>query len=279
MKQFTDKVAVITGSASGIGLALARRCAAEGMHLAMADIEEAPLAAAAGELRAAGAQVLAVKTDLSKAKDVERLAAQTLDAYGGVHLLFNNAGVGGVRVKSWEATERDWQWVLGANLWSVIHGVRVFTPIMLGQSSEGHIVNTASVAGFISVGTSAPYAVSKHSVVALSETLYHELQADGAKLGVSVLCPAWVNTNIWNAQRNRPAELQDHADTEAERARREEVRKVLAKGRVSATDVADMTFEAIIAERFYIFPHRKIRRDIQTRMEDILELRNPTRSA
>jgi NAD(P)-dependent dehydrogenase (short-subunit alcohol dehydrogenase family) len=279
MKQFRDKVAVITGSASGIGLALARRCAAEGMRLAMADIEEAPLAAAAAELRAAGAQVLALRTDVSKAKDVEQLAAQALHAYGGVHLLFNNAGVGGVRVKSWEATAKDWQWVLGANLWSVIHGVRVFTPIMRAQDAEGHIVNTASVAGFISQGTSAPYSVSKHAVVTLSETLYYELCAEQSKVGVSVLCPAWVNTNIWNAQRNRPSELQDLADTEAEKARREEVRKVLEKGRVTAVDVADMTFEAIAAGRFYIFPHPKIARDIRTRMEDILALRNPTRTA
>jgi len=155
----------------------------------------------------------------------------------------------------------------------------VFTPIMLEQGTEGHIVNTASVAGFISVGTSAPYAVSKHSVVALSETLYHELQAEQAKIGVSVLCPAWVDTNIWNSQRNRPEDLRDHAETEEERARREQVRALLEKGKVTAADIAEMTFEAIANDRFYIFPHPKIRNDIRTRMEDILELRNPTRTA
>ncbi len=278
MREFKGKVAVVTGSGSGIGLALARRCAAEGMKVVLADIEEAALGAATTEVKAGGAEVLTVRTDVSKSEDVERLAEQTLKAFGAVHVVFNNAGVGGVRVKTWEATTKDWQWVLGANLWSVIHGVRVFTPIMLEQGTEGHIVNTASVAGFISVGTSAPYAVSKHSVVALSETLYHELQAGQAKIGVSLLCPAWVNTNIWNAQRNRPENLKDRADTEAERAKREEVRKVLEKGRVTAADVAEMTFEAIAASRFYVFPHPKIRKDIQTRMEDILELRNPTRT-
>ena len=278
MKNFKDKVAVVTGAASGIGLALARHSAAEGMQVVLADIEDVALAAAAAELKDGGAAVLTVKTDVSKAEDVERLARETLAAFGAAHLVFNNAGVGGVRVKSWEATTKDWQWVLGSNLWSVIHGVRVFTPILLEQGGEGHIVNTASVAGFITVGTSAPYAVSKHGVVALSETLYHELRAEQANIGVSVLCPAWVNTNIWNAQRNRPAELQDHADTEEERARREQVRAVLEKGKVSADDIARMTFEAIAADRFYVFPHPKIARDIRTRMDDILELRNPTRT-
>jgi len=161
----------------------------------------------------------------------------------------------------------------------VIHGVRVFTPLMLGQGEAGHIVNTASAAGFVSMASTAPYAVSKHSVVTLSEVLYHDLKAENAKVGVSVLCPAWVNTNIWNSRRNRPAELVDHDDTDAERARREEVRALLEKGKVTAADVAAMTFDAIAADRFYIFPHPKIRNDIRTRMEDILELRNPTRTA
>jgi NAD(P)-dependent dehydrogenase (short-subunit alcohol dehydrogenase family) len=279
MKQFKDKVAVITGGASGIGLALARRAAAESMQLVLADIEEGPLAAAATELKGAGAKVLTVKTDVSRAEDVENLAAQTLQAFGGAHLVFNNAGVGGVRVKTWQATTKDWEWVLGVNVWGVIHGVRVFTPIMLRQGDEGHIVNTASAAGFVSMASTAPYAVSKHSVVTLSEVLYHDLKTENAKVGVSVLCPAWVGTNIWNSQRNRPEDLRDHADTAEERARREEVRKVLEKGKVTAADVAEMTFEGIANDRFYIFPHPKIRKDIQTRMEDILALRNPTRTA
>ena len=279
MKQFKDKVAVITGGASGIGLALARRAAAESMKLVLADIEEGPLAAVASELKSAGAKVLTVKTDVSRAEDVENLAAQALQAFGGAHLVFNNAGVGGVRVKTWQATTKDWEWVLGVNVWGVIHGVRVFTPIMLRQGDEGHIVNTASAAGFVSMASTAPYAVSKHSVVTLSEVLYHDLKAENARVGVSVLCPAWVGTNIWNSQRNRPQDLRDHADTAEERARREEVRKVLEKGRVTAADVAEMTFEGIANDRFYIFPHPKIRNDIQTRMEDILALRNPTRTA
>lgn len=278
MKQFKDKVAVITGGASGIGLALARRAAAEGMQLVLADIEDAALADAADELRGSGAQVLKVKCDVSRAEDVERLAGQTLKAYGGAHLVCNNAGVGGVRVRTWEASAKDWQWVLGVNVWGVIHGVRVFTPILLRQGDEGHIVNTASAAGFVSMASTAPYAVSKHAVVTLSEVLYHDLKAENAKVGVSVLCPAWVGTNIWNAQRNRPAALLDHAETGEERVRREEVRTLLEKGKVTAADVAAMTFEGIANDRFYIFPHPKIRRDIQTRMEDILELRNPTRT-
>jgi NAD(P)-dependent dehydrogenase (short-subunit alcohol dehydrogenase family) len=279
MKQFKDKVAVITGGASGIGLALARRAAAEGMKLVLADIEEGALAAAAAELKGAGAKVLTVKTDVSRAADVENLAAQTLQTFDGAHLLFNNAGVGGVRVKTWQASAKDWEWVLGVNVWGVIHGVRVFTPIMLDQGVDCHIVNTASAAGFVSMASTAPYAVSKHSVVTLSEVLYHDLKAENAKVGVSVLCPAWVGTNIWNSQRNRPDELRDHAETAEERARREEVRKLLEKGKVTAADVAEMTFEGIAKDQFYIFPHPKIRRDIQTRMEDILALRNPTRTA
>jgi NAD(P)-dependent dehydrogenase (short-subunit alcohol dehydrogenase family) len=279
MKQFKDKVAVITGGASGIGLALARRAAAEGMQVVLADIEDAALAAAADELKGKGARVLTVRTDVSRAEDVENLAAQTLQACGGAHLVFNNAGVGGVRAKTWEASAKDWQWVLGVNVWGVIHGVRVFTPIMLRQGEDGHIVNTASAAGFVSMAATAPYAVSKHSVVTLSEVLYHDLKADNAKVGVSVLCPAWVGTNIWNSQRNRPEDLRDHAETEEERARREQVRALLEKGKVTAAGVADMTFEAIANDRFYIFPHPKIRNDIRTRMEDILELRNPTRTA
>jgi len=279
MQQFRDKVAVITGGASGIGLALARRAAEEGMKLALADIEEAALAAAAAELRGKGAQVLTVKTDVSRGEDVERLAELTLKAYGGVHLVCNNAGVGGVRARAWEASAKDWQWVLGVNVWGVIHGVRVFTPIMLGQGEEGHIVNTASAAGFVSMAATAPYAVSKHSVVTLSEVLYHDLKAEDAKVGVSVLCPAWVATNIWDSQRNRPEDLRDRADSAEARARREQLRTLLEKGKVTAADVAGMTFEAIANDRFYIFPHPKIRRDIQTRMEDILALRNPTRTA
>jgi NAD(P)-dependent dehydrogenase (short-subunit alcohol dehydrogenase family) len=279
MKQFKDKVAVITGGASGIGLALARRAAAEGMQVVLADIEDAALAAAADELRTKGARVLTVKTDVSRAEDVENLAAQTLQACGGAHLVFNNAGVGGVRAKTWEASANDWQWVLGVNVWGVIHGVRVFTPIMLRQGEDGHIVNTASAAGFVSMAATAPYAVSKHAVVTLSEVLYHDLKADNAKVGVSVLCPAWVGTNIWNSQRNRPQDLRDHAETDEERVRREQVRALLEKGKVTAAGVADMTFEAIADDRFYIFPHPKIRNDIRTRMEDILELRNPTRTA
>jgi len=279
MKLFKNKVAVITGGASGIGLAIAQRAAAEGMKLVLADIEDAALASAEKELTAEGAQVLAVKTDVSRGEDIERLAEKTLANFGGVHLVFNNAGVGGVRTRAWEATPKEWQWVLGVNVWGVIHGVRVFAPILLRQAEDGHIVNTASAAGFVSMGSTAPCAVSKHSVVAFSEVLYHDLRAENAKVGVSVLCPAWLSTNIWNAQRNRPPELTDRRENEAERAWREEVRKLLQKGKVTATDVANMTFQGIIDDKFYVFPHPKMLDTIRLRMEEILDLRNPTRTA
>jgi len=175
MKEFTGKVAVITGAASGIGRGIAERCASEGMKLVLADIDEPNLAKAETELKTLGATVLGVRTDVSKRSDVELLARKTLDAFGQVHLLVNNAGsaAGG---SPWEATWNDWEWVISVNLWGVIHGVKVFTPLMLAQNVECHIVNTASAAGLIVGGASAPYSVTKHAVVALSESLYLTLQ-------------------------------------------------------------------------------------------------------
>ena len=279
MKDFKGRVAVITGGASGIGLALAKRAAGEGMKIVLADIEDAALERAVGEIKALGAEAVGVRTDVAKGESVEALGKATLDAFGAVHLVFNNAGVGGVRAKAWECTSADWQWVMGVNVWGVINGVRVFTPIMLKQGEPGHIVNTASVAGFLAVGSTAPYAVSKHAVVALSEVLYHDLKEAGGKVGASVLCPAWVATGIWDSQRNRPDDLRDRAETAGEKASREQLKALLERGKVKAEDVAALTFQCIAEEKFYVLPHPRILKDVGTRMQDILELRNPTRTA
>jgi len=208
MKEFNDKVAVITGGASGIGRALADRCAKEGMKIVLADIEATALEQAERELEAAGAQVLQVRTDVSKADDVELLARKTIDEFGAVHLLFNNAGVGAGGTV-WNSTLADWQWVLGVNLWGIIHGVRTFVPIMLAQDTECHIVNTSSLAGLLPYHPSSPYQVSKFAVVGLSENMYNSLKQINSKIHVSVLCPGWVKTRIMDSGRNRPAELQN----------------------------------------------------------------------
>ena len=213
MKEFKGKVAVITGAASGIGRGIAERCAQESMKVVLADVEKNALAQTAAEMHATGATVLAVLTDVSKASDVEVLAQKTLDAFGAIHVVCNNAGVDAIG-SSWESMLNDWQWVMGVNLWGVIHGVRVFVPIMLAQDTEGHIVNTASIAGLLPYHPlSASYHVTKHGVVALSEQLYHELAQRGAKVKVSVLCPGGVSTRIMDAERNRPTALQ-HASAE-----------------------------------------------------------------
>jgi NAD(P)-dependent dehydrogenase (short-subunit alcohol dehydrogenase family) len=278
MRTFHDRVAVITGAASGIGRGLARRCGHEGMKVVLADIEEAALAETEAELRALGASALAVVTDVSQARDVELLAQKTLDAYGAVHLLCNNAGVGVVR-SVWESTLADWQWVLGVNLWGVIHGLRVFVPIMLKQESECHIVNTASIAGLVvGPGSSSTYNVSKHGVVALSETLYYELAQRGAKVNVSVLCPGWVNTRIFDAERNRPTELRNDpltlpVDPGAE-AVIQEGRQAAQHG-MSPDQVAERVFQAIRDEQLYIFTHPETKEWVRIQMEHILAERNP----
>ena len=187
MKEFKGKVAVITGAASGIGRGIAERCVAEGMKVVLADIDEADLTKAEAELKTQGGTVLGVRTDVSKRSDVELLARQALDAFGQVHLLFNNAGVGAGGAP-WEATWNDWEWVIGVNLWGVIHGVKVFTPLMLAQNTECHIINTSSTAGLVVGSFSAPYSVTKHAVVALSESLYLTLQQRNSLVKVSVLC-------------------------------------------------------------------------------------------
>ena len=276
MKDFQGKVAVITGGASGLGRAMADRFAREGMRIVLADVEPDALARAETEMKAAGANVIGVRTDVSKAADVEALAQKTLSAFGAVHLLANNAGVaeGG---SVWDNTVADWEWVLGVNVWGVIHGVRVFTPIMLEQGSEGHIVNTASVAGLISPPGMGIYCVSKHAVVTLSECLHHDLAQKTDKLKCSVLCPAYVPTGIADSGRNRPANLKEtRHKSAADLALDASLKKAVQSGKLSAADVAQKVYEAVRDERFYILTHPRIKLSIQWRMEDILQDRNPT---
>jgi NAD(P)-dependent dehydrogenase (short-subunit alcohol dehydrogenase family) len=278
MKQFRDKVAVITGAASGIGRALADRCAREGMRVVLADVEAPALARAEAQLREAGADVLAVLTDVSQAADVEALAQRTLDAYGAVHLLCNNAGVSAGST-AWESTVNDWQWVIGVNLWGVLHGLRVFVPIMLEQDAESHIVNTASVAGLISYAPDAPYHLTKHAIVALSEKLYYDLAWRGARVQVSVLCPGLVNTQIMDAGRNRPPELRNAlssvALTPEVRAALEAYRRAIEAG-MPPDQVADCVFQAIVDGRFYILTHPEFRPMIEARMAGLVGGQNPT---
>jgi len=246
------------------------------MSIVLADVEPNALASAEAEMKAAGAKVIGVRTDVSKAAEVEALAQKTLAAFGAVHIVANNAGVaeGG---NVWDNTVADWEWVLGVNMWGVIHGVRVFTPIMLAQGSEGHIVNTASVAGLISPPGMGIYCVSKHAVVTLTECLHHDLAQNTDKLKCSVLCPAYVPTGIADSGRNRPAELsQTRQKTAADLALDASLKKAVQSGKLSAADVAEKVYEAVFEERFYILTHPKIKPSIQWRMEDILQERNPT---
>lgn len=277
MKDFQGKVAVITGGASGLGRAMAERFAREGMSIVLADVEPSALARAEAEMKAAGAKVIGVRTDVSKAADVEALAQKTLAAFGAVHLVANNAGVAPLG-NAWENSVADWEWTLGVNLWGVIHGVRVFTPIMLAQGGEAHIVNTASVSGLISPPGSAMYNVTKHAVVTLTETLYHDLALKQASIGCSVLCPAYVPTGIVDSERNRPAPLQNPTQekTAEQQAREALLRKAVTSGKLSADDVAQKVYEAVRDQRFYILTHPRIKPSIQWRMEDILQERNPT---
>lgn len=277
MKEFKDRVAVITGAASGIGRALAERCAREGMIVVLADVEESVLIQTESEMKAAGANVLPVVTDVSQVSDVESLAQKTLDTYGAIHLLCNNAGVAAGSTV-WESTINDWKWVLGVNLLGVIYGLRTFVPIMLEQNVEAHIVNTASVAGLISFHNSATYHVTKHSVTAISEKLHYDLIDNGGKVRVSVLCPGWVNTNIMDSWRNRPVELEndpeDNVMTPEREAKLEEYRQACETG-MSPENVADYVFQAIRDERFYIFTHPEFSPFIKARTDAILQGSNP----
>jgi NAD(P)-dependent dehydrogenase (short-subunit alcohol dehydrogenase family) len=275
MKEFKGKVAVITGAASGIGRGIAERCVSEGMKLVLADVDDASLAKAETELKALGGTVLGVRTDVSKRSDVELLARQALDAFGQMHLLVNNAGVG-AGGSPWEATWNDWEWVIGVNLWGVIHGVKVFTPLMLAQNLECHIVNTASAAGLIVGGGSAPYSVTKHAVVALSESLYLTLQQRTDLVKVSVLCPGLVRTNIINAEHNRPARLKNEPiEMTPEMRAGLNFFKAAIEAAMPPLQVADIVFDAIKNEQFYILTHPEWMEVIQMRIENLLRRENP----
>lgn len=280
MKNFKGKVAVITGAASGLGRALAGTGAQLGMRLVLADIEPVALQRASAELQAQGAQVLAHCCDVSRGEAVQALADAAMAEYGVVHLLFNNAGVG-VGGLIWENSQSDWEWVLGVNLWGVIHGIRLFTPLMLASAQAdpayaGHIVNTASVAGLLNAPAMGVYNVSKHAVVALSETLYHDLQLIGAPVGVSVLCPYFVPTAISQSARNRPPHLQNSGETTAsQRAAQQMAEQAASSGRVSPAQVASLTFEAIRHNQFYIYSHPALLDNVRARMEEIIQQKNP----
>ncbi|HWQ37587.1 MAG TPA: SDR family oxidoreductase [Burkholderiales bacterium] len=276
MRQFKDRVAVVTGGASGIGRAMALRFAREGMKVVLADIEGPALEATEREFRDLGLSATGVLCDVSKARDVEALAQAALRAHNGVHVVCNNAGVAPLGLV-WEHSVKDWEWALGVNVWGVIHGIRVFTPILLRQGDEGHIVNTASVAGLLSLPGMGMYCLTKHAVVALTETLYHDLTRRSDRVRCSVLCPAYVPTRISDSERNRPPDLRDgRTRSEEEQALEQQLRHAVQSGRISAEQVADMVLEAIRAERFYILPHQRIKGAIETRMQDILMERAPT---
>ena len=276
MKDFRDRVAVVTGAASGIGRGLAERFAAEGMKVVLADVEEDALRLAEAEFREKGVDVLGVRTDVSKSEDLEKLAQQTLDAFGAVHIVCNNAGVAGSWGPAWANTLDDWNWIMGVNLWGVIHGVRTFLPIMLEQGEEGHIVNTASLAGLMP--GRGIYGVTKQAVVALSESLYNDLKVADAKIGVSVLCPGWVDTNIIDAGRNRPAELARTVDAipDAQREQMETMVRNLLKTGLQPSAVADQVFEAIRDDKLYIITHPEMDFIIKERFDNILSRTNPT---
>ena len=278
MKEFRDRVAVVTGGASGIGRALAERFAAEGMKVVLADVEEAALATAEREMTEAGAKVLAVRTDVSKAEEVDALAERAFRSFGAVHIVCNNAGVSPPGGPSWERTLADWQWVLGVNLWGVIHGVRSFLPRMIEGGDEGYLVNTASMAGLISIPGLSIYNVTKHAVVTLSESVYLELQATGATIGVSVLCPGFVDTNIGEAARNRPAELANEGGDPPLTPQQEQMRGIvrrMLKAGLKPAAVADKVFEAIRDDKFYVLTHPALKDTIRRRMERILDEQNP----
>ncbi|MCX4146140.1 SDR family oxidoreductase [Paraburkholderia madseniana] len=282
MFEFEGKVAVITGAASGFGRAFAEKGASLGMKLVLADVNPEALAQTVDALRAGGAEAIGVPTDVSDAAQVEALAQAALDAFGKVHLLFNNAGVGSGGFL-WESTANDWAWVFNVNVMGVAHGVRAFTPIMLRQNEPAHIVNTASVAGLLSPPAMGIYNASKHAVVSLTETLYHDLQlaqaghTEGGAVGCSLLCPAFVPTGIADAERARPADLRnDSRPTRSQIAAGKQLQRAVQSGKLTAADVADITFEAIAARRFYIVTHPGIMATVKLRHEDIEQLRNPT---
>ncbi|KQR62513.1 SDR family oxidoreductase [Acidovorax sp. Leaf160] len=280
IEDFHGKTAVITGAGSGFGLECARIGAQRGMNLVLVDVQQNALDAAAAELQAAGAQVLARRVDVSDAGQMEQLAADVQERFGAPHLVFNNAGVGAGGLL-WENTVADWEWVLGVNLWGVVHGVRLFTPMMLQAAAQdpawrGHIVNTASMAGLLNPPNMGVYNVSKHAVVSLSETLYQDLSLVTDQIGASVLCPYFVATGIHSSERNRPGTLAAGQPTKSQLIGQAMTGKAVSSGKVSAADVAAKVFDAVASNQFYIYSHPKALGPVQTRLEDVMQQRNPT---
>ncbi|MCO4892350.1 SDR family oxidoreductase [Cupriavidus sp. WGtm5] len=280
MKDFSNRVAVITGGASGFGKEFARIAADLGMKLVLADVQEDALDATVAEFQARNVPVIGLRTDVSRAEQVQALADAAIEAFGQVNLLFNNAGVGAGGL-IWENSERDWEWVMGVNLYGVVHGVRIFTPLMLAAAEkdpafEGHIVNTASMAGLLNPPAMGVYNVSKHAVVALTETLYQDLGLVTEQVRCSVLCPYFVPTGISQSQRNRPADLANQAPpTRSQLVSQALSDKAVGSGKVTAAEVAQITFDAIRDESFYIYSHPQALAPVRQRFEDIVGQRNP----
>ncbi|HXQ60162.1 MAG TPA: SDR family NAD(P)-dependent oxidoreductase [Acidimicrobiales bacterium] len=272
MQRLEGKVAVVTGGASGIGRAVAEAAAAAGMKIVLADIEEAALKDTAAAFEASGADVLSVVTDVSVGASVENLRDEALSRFGAVHLIHNNAGVA-VGGPLWMVSETDWTWVLGVNLWGVIHGIRAFVPLLVEQG-EGHVVNTASLAGLTSPGMLGPYNVTKHSVVTMSETLYRDLAVVGSAVGVSVLCPGFVRTGIAESDRNRPEWAPAPAVPEG--LEFQNVVSTLVASGIEPADVAAQVIDAVRGNRFYIITHPDTFAMVETRLRDILAERNPS---
>lgn len=278
MKDFTNKVAVITGGASGIGFSIAQQAAHRGMKIVIADIEQTALEAAKAALEKLGSSVLAVKTDVTDPEQMKTLANNTIDTFGGVHLLVNNAGVGGIAGTFLESDLDTWQWVINVNMWGVVHGLHAFAKIMAKQN-EGYIVNTASVAGLMTAANMGAYTVSKHAVVALSEALFVEFQDGGIDVGISVLCPSYVVSNINNSDRNRPHMPTDEL-TDKEREERDisrdKVKEFVSSVGMPASEVGEVVFKGIDNGDFYILTHPEgSRKEVHDRMDSIISGKNP----
>ena len=276
---FKGKTAVLTGAGSGFGLECARIGAQLGMNLVLVDVQQDALDNAAAELQTTGVQVMAHKVDVGSAAAMEVLASQVRQRFGAPHFVFNNAGVaaGGLL---WENTVADWNWVLGVNLWGVVHGVRLFTPMMLeaakkDPSYQGHIVNTASMAGLLTPPNMGIYNVSKHAVVSLTETLYQDLSLVTDQVSASVLCPYFVPTGISHSERNRPGDLAAAQPTQSQMIGQAMSEKAVSSGKVTAGEVAQMVFDAVRAGQFYIYSHPQALGNVQQRMEAIVMGQNP----
>ena len=279
IQNFEGKTAVLTGAGSGFGLECARIAARQGMNVVLVDVQPDALATADAEIQALGARTLARRVDVSQPEAVEQLAQEVQATFGAPHFVFNNAGVGAGGLV-WENSVRDWEWVLGVNLWGVINGVRSFTPLMLAAakadaSYQGHIVNTASMAGLLTPPNMGIYNVSKHAVVALTETLYQDLRLVTDQISASVLCPYFVPTGINKSERNRPAELATTELTASQRIGQAMSDKAVGSGKITAAEVAQKVFDAITEDQFYIFSHPKALGNVKSRADAILAIQNP----